>query len=259
MTLLVSICGLALGVLFGAAWVVSVADSAPNLSDLRAQHHHPLTEIFAADGTPLGYVHSNWLYNHVAGNRIPTLMKDATVAIEDRRFWHHGALDYQGIIRAGIKDLFAHNGGLQGASTLTQQLVDVLYLDGTKYAVPGHHDLKYKIIQAKLADQLYRQHSKTWILNSYLNNAPYGTVGGETAIGVGGASQVFFNKPVWKLDLAQIALLAGLPQSPTNYNPFESPGQALTRPASPRASSAGRSGGSRSLKRRSYASRNGPR
>jgi len=227
MSALVAVCGLVVAALLGAGWVVSVADSAPNLNDLKAHQPHPLTEIFASDGTLLGYVHSNTLYNHVARGQIPALMKDATVAIEDRRFWHHGALDYQGIIRAGIRDLFNHGGGLQGASTLTQQLVDNMYLDGTKYAT--HHDLRYKIVQAKLAQQLYAHHSKAWILNSYLNHVPYGTVGGETAIGVGAAAEMFFDKPVWRLNLAQMALLAGLPQSPSQYNPFLYPSLASTR------------------------------
>jgi penicillin-binding protein 1A len=226
-TFLVAFCGLALSALFGAAWVVSVADSAPNLSDLKASQPHPLTAIYTSNGTLLGYVHSNTFYKHVAGNQIPAMMKNATVAIEDRRFWHHGALDYQGIIRAAIRDIFSHGQTLQGASTLTMQLVKIMYLDGTKYA--QHRDLRYKIIQAKLAEQLAAKHSKTWILNAYLNNAPYGTVGGETAVGVGGASLIFFDRPVWKLDLAQMALLAGLPQSPTDYNPFLYPGRALAR------------------------------
>jgi penicillin-binding protein 1A len=227
MTFLVMVCGVALAGLFGAAWVVSVADSAPQLSTLKAHEYHPLTEIFAADGTPLGYIHSNFLYIHVAGNRIPTRVKDATISIEDRRFWHHGALDYQGIIRAAIRDIFNKNGSLQGASTLTQQLVDIKYLDGTKYA--HNHDLKYKIVQADLAEQLASKHSKNWILDSYLNNAPYGVVNGENGVGVGGASEMFFDKPVTQLNLAQAALLAGLPQNPVGFNPFTYPARARTR------------------------------
>jgi penicillin-binding protein 1A len=123
--------------------------------------------------------------------------------------------------------VFGKGGSLQGASTLTMQLVNNRYLDGTKYA--ENHDLKYKIIQAKLAEELGKKHSKDWILDSYLNQVPYGTVNGETALGVGAASQVFFNKPVQKLDLAQVALLAGLPQSPTDYNPFLYPAAARAR------------------------------
>ncbi|HTX31924.1 MAG TPA: transglycosylase domain-containing protein [Solirubrobacteraceae bacterium] len=224
------VCGIAMAALIGAGWVVSVADSAPKLSDLKAQYPHQLTAVYAADGSLLGYIHSDTVYTPVAGDQLPLLLKHATVAIEDRRFYQHGALDYQGIIRAGIRDVFGKGGSLQGASTLTMQLVDNRYLDGTKYA--AQHDLKYKIIQAKEAETLGNQHSKDWILDNYLNQVSYGTVGGETALGVGAASQVFFDKPVQKLDLAQVALLAGLPQSPTNYNPFLYPAAARTRRAS---------------------------
>ncbi len=97
------------------------------------------------------------------------------------------------------------------------QLVDNVYMPRS---LKSNHDLKYKIIQAKLAEQLEAKHSKNWILNSYLNDVPYGTVGGQTAYGVGAASQIFFDKPVSKLTLAQAALLAGLPQAPSQYNPF---------------------------------------
>jgi penicillin-binding protein 1A len=227
MTGLVGICSLALAVLFGVLWVVGVADSAPNLRDLTARNPHPLSRVFAADGTLLGYVHSDTVFSAVATNQIPTSLRHATVAIEDRRFYHHGALDYQGILRAGIKDVFGGNGSLQGASTLTMQLVDNKYLDGTRWA--AHHNLKYKIVQAKLAEQLEKGHTKAWILNSYLNDVPYGTVGGQTAIGVGAAAEMFFNKPVWRLNLAQQALLAGLPQAPSLFNPFIHPGFARGR------------------------------
>src|SRR5436309_5146072 len=79
MTALVSVCCLALGALFGVGWVVAVADSAPNLSELKPHKAHPLTEFFTADGTPLGYVHSSTFYTKVAAHRIPRLMRQATV------------------------------------------------------------------------------------------------------------------------------------------------------------------------------------
>jgi penicillin-binding protein 1A len=229
MTGLVSVCAVVLGALLAVGWVVAVADSAPDLKALTPHNPHPLSEVFAADGTPLGYIHSDTVFNGVSARQIPAMLKRATVAIEDRRFYQHGALDYQGILRAGIKDVFGGGGSLQGASTLTMQLVDNKYLDGTKYAI--HHNLKYKIVQAKLAEQLVKGRTKDWILTNYLNDVPYGTVGGETALGVGAASEVFFNKPVWTLDLAQDALLAGLPQAPSQYNPFLYPGPARTRRA----------------------------
>jgi penicillin-binding protein 1A len=223
---LLAFLGLAIGVLAGVAWVISTARSAPNLSALKPRQPHPLTRIYGADGALLGYVHTDTVFNYISPRRVPKTLKEATVAIEDRRFWQHGALDYQGIVRAGIRDLFGTGKSLQGASTLTMQLVDNMYMP-RRYS--QHHNLKYKIVQAKLAEQLERKHPKTWILDTYLNDVPYGTVDGETAQGVGAASQVFFDKPVWKLSLAQQATLAGLPQSPTDFNPFIRPDLARAR------------------------------
>ncbi len=218
--LLVVLCAGAIGVLTAVGWVVSVADSAPNLNQLTPKNPQPLAKVYAADGSLLGYIPSDTVYDYVAPNQIPNTLKEATVAIEDRRFWQHGALDYQGIVRAGIKDLFSGGDALQGASTLTMQLVNNMYLDGTKY--DADHDIKYKITQAKLAEQLEEHHNKTWILDSYLNHVPYGGLpDGQQSIGVGAAAEMFFSKPVWKLDLAQLALLAGLPQAPGAFDPFE--------------------------------------
>ena len=215
------------GLLAVAGWVVNVAQSAPDLSTLKPQTPGSPSQVFAANGTSLGYIWSPDVHNEVAGTKIPQIVKEATIAIEDRRFYQHGALDYQGIVRAAIKDAF-NGSSLQGASTLTMQLVDNVYLP---QKLRDQRDLKYKIIQAKLAEQLESKHSKNWVLDSYLNDVPYGTVGGQTAYGVGAASKMFFDKPVQKLTLAQAALLAGLPQAPSQYNPFIDSGAARRRRA----------------------------
>ena len=226
MTGVLIVCALTVGALAIAGWVVNVAHSAPNLSSLKPYVPGSPSQVFAADGTSLGYIWSPSVHNEIAGDKIPQMLKDATIAIEDRRFYQHGALDYQGIVRAAIKDAVKGGNGLQGASTLTMQLVDNTYLP---HRYRNNHDLKYKIVQAKLAEQLEAQHSKDWILNNYLNDVPYGTVGGQTAYGVAAASQIFFDKPVQKLSLAQFALLAGLPQAPSSYNPFLHKADALHR------------------------------
>ncbi len=220
---LLAVSAAALGALAIAGWVAAVADSAPNLDQ-----RHPATpgansQVFASDGSSLGFIHSSVLRSPVPTSQVPNLLKDATVAIEDRRFYQHGALDYTGILRAAIKDVFQGGSTLQGASTLTMQLVNQLYLRN------HNRDLRYKIIQAKLAQQLEKAHKKNWILTQYLNDVPYGTVAGQTAYGVGAASEVFFNKPVSQVDLAQAALLAGMPQAPSEYNPFLAPGLARQR------------------------------
>src|ERR1019366_3763389 len=164
-----------------------------------------------------GYIWSPTLHTAIPGSQIPPLVKRATIAIEDRRFYQHGALDYQGILRAAVKDALSGGNSLQGGSTLTMQLVDNLYLP---QQIRATHNLKYKIIQAKLAEELASLHNKNWILDSYLNDVPYGTVFGQTAYGVEAASQ---------MSLSQAALLAGLPQAPSEYNPFRHPAAARHR------------------------------
>jgi penicillin-binding protein 1A len=225
-TALLTVSAVAIAALLAVGWVVATADSAPNLSSLPARHANPPTAIYASDGSLLGYVQTDTISNYVTPSQIPQRLKEATIAIEDRRFYQHGALDYQGILRAGVKDLLGQSNSLQGASTLTQQLVNQVYLPVQFHE---HRDLKYKIVQAKLAEQLEAKHTKNWILNQYLNNVPYGTTNGEEAIGVGAAALMFFNRPVWKINLAQMSLLARLPQSPTQYNPTVDPKLAMQR------------------------------
>jgi len=226
LTLMLTICALAVGGLAVAGWVVNVTHAAPDITHLKPAVPGQPSEVFAADGEPLGYIWSPDLHAAVTASQIPPILKAATIAIEDRRFYQHGALDYQGILRAAIKDAVSGGDSLQGASTLTMQLIDNVYLPPQ---IRANHNLKYKIVQAKLAEQLENIHDKNWILTSYLNDVPYGTVGGQTAYGVQAAAQMFFNKPVSQLDLAQSALLAGLPQAPSEYNPFIDSGAARRR------------------------------
>jgi penicillin-binding protein 1A len=222
------VCALVVGAVSIAGWVVNVAHTAPNLSSMKALTPGSPSQVFAANGTSLGYIWSPDIHYGVSGSRIPTVVKDATVAIEDRRFYQHGALDYQGILRAAIKDAVSGGHSLQGASTLTMQLVDNLYLS---HKLRDTRDLKYKIAQAKLAEQLAAEHTKPWILDGYLNEVPYGAVGNQEAYGVGAAALMFFDKPVQKLSLPQAALLAGLPQAPSAYNPFTESAAAKRRRA----------------------------
>jgi penicillin-binding protein 1A len=212
-----SICGIALAALAVVGWVVGVAESAPDINQLKPKDPGQLSEVFAADGSSLGFIQSDILRSVVHNQQIPANLKKATVAIEDRRFYKHKGIDYQGILRAAIKDIFGGGKSIQGGSTLTMQLVRNIYLSDQ---LKGKRTVKRKIVEAKLAEELEKNHTKQWILTTYLNDVAYGTWGGQTAVGVGAASQMFFNKPVWQLDLAQSALLAGLPQAPSQYNPF---------------------------------------
>jgi len=112
---------------------------------------------------------------------------------------------------------------VEGGSTITQQLVRSLCIPDPEQT------LERKIIEAKLAQEYAERHSRREILGAYLNVATYGTVEGATAVGVGAASRIYFSRPVWKLNLRQAALLAGLPQSPSRYNPILYPERAKVR------------------------------
>ncbi|HSZ15277.1 MAG TPA: transglycosylase domain-containing protein [Solirubrobacteraceae bacterium] len=213
---------LATGAIAAVAFVVHVVQSAPSTKHLRPRVSGGNTQVFAADGTRLGFIQSDELRTPVGWGEIPANVKDATVAIEDQRFYRNDGIDLTGIFRAAVKDLL-HGAAVQGASTITMQLMRNLYLGGDQ------HTVKQKLIEAAMAVEYSKEHSKRSILTSYLNSVPYGTVGGQTAIGVQAAARIFFNKPVSELDLEQSALLAGLPQAPSQYNPFLDPQAARER------------------------------
>jgi penicillin-binding protein 1A len=220
----------ALGVLGAVGWVVSVATSAPALDTIKPQDQGAASVIYSADGHRLGFISNDVLRTPVTGGQIPQVARDATVAIEDRRFFEHKGVDFEGVIRAAVKNLESKN-DVQGGSTLTMQLIRNLYTkDTVRTGVEGY---KRKIREAKLAEELENQHpgrrGKRWILDQYLNNVPYGTVGGKTAVGIQAAARIFYDKPASKLTLAQAALLAGLPQAPSLYNPFLSAAKAEAR------------------------------
>jgi penicillin-binding protein 1A len=204
---------LVIGVLAAVGFVLNVAHDTRPLSERHAHIGGGTSEIYAADGERLGAIQSDELRTPVGWSEIPADLKNATVAIEDQRFYKDDGIDVTGIFRAAVKDL-VHGQALQGASTITMQLVRNLYLGGDE------HTLKQKIAEAKLALEYNKHHSKRSILNSYLNDVDYGTLGGQTTIGVQAAARIFFDKSVSQLDLEQCALLAGLPQAPSQYNPL---------------------------------------
>jgi penicillin-binding protein 1A len=199
-------------------WVVSTAASAPALTTLKERDPGSNTEVLAADGTRLGFISADELSRPVSGDDLPQLLKDATIAIEDERFYKHQGVDYEGIVRAAVKNFLSRE-TVEGGSTLTMQLVKNLYTeDRTREGLAGY---QRKIREAKLAEELENEHSKEWILEKYLNTTPYGTVGGQTAIGAEAAARIYFDKRAKRLDLHEAALIAGLPQAPSAYSPIQ--------------------------------------
>jgi len=220
--------GIAIGVLSFVGYVISVAASGPSLSDLRPKKQGSNSIIYARDGTQLAVIQADRLRTEIPSGVMPRTMRQATVAIEDKRFYKHHGVDFEGVVRAAIKN-FENKKTVQGGSTLTMQLIKNLYTDDRS------RDYKRKIREAKLAEELEDVHpgkdGKEWILTKYINNVPYGTVGGQTAYGVQAAARIFFDKRARDLTLAESALLAGLPQAPSDYNPFHNPERATRRRA----------------------------
>jgi penicillin-binding protein 1A len=221
-TLTVLVATVVIGALSAVGYVIAIADSAPDISRLKPIDKGATSVVYAADGSRLGYVQSDTVRTPIRWQDMPVAIRQGTIAIEDRRFYHHGGVDIAGIARAAFKDVTTGK-PLQGGSTITQQLVRNLYIKDPK------RDLKRKIREAKMADDLEKLHTKSWILHEYLNDVPYGTVDGRTAVGIEAAARVFFYRRARDLTLAQAALLAGLPQAPSQFNPFREPTAALQR------------------------------
>ena len=173
--------------------------------------------VFARDGSVLGSIPAERNREPVSNRQMSKWLPRATVSIEDRRFYQHGGVDYEGIARAAWKDVTAGK-VVEGGSTITQQLVRNLYIGQEK-------TLKRKVKEACLAIKLSSKWPKSKILNEYLNTVYYG----NHAYGVEAASQTYFSKPASQLTLLESAMLAGLPQAPSIYDPFHSPQAALDR------------------------------
>ncbi|HSW37254.1 MAG TPA: transglycosylase domain-containing protein [Candidatus Saccharimonadales bacterium] len=148
----------------------------------------------------------------VSSKDISPYMKQATIAIEDKDFYKHGAFDVRGIMRAGLHDVFGGGGSVQGGSTITQQLVKLNEQWTTNRTVAR------KVKELILAVELEREYSKDDILTGYLNIAPYGGIeyGAETA------ARDYFHTDAKSLTLAQAATLAAMPQAPSYYSPYSS-------------------------------------
>ncbi len=208
-----------LGVLtLGLRTAVAIGEDVPKLEDQKSVVLAETSRIYAADGTLLAYLHGVENRTLIGGERIPQVVKDAIVAIEDERFYQHKGVDFEGILRAAYRDLEAGK-VTEGASTITQQLVGNLYLDRTDKSITR------KFREAALAWQLETKMSKDEILDAYLNTVYFGS----NAYGVQAAARTYYDKDPKDLTLAEAALLAGLPQAPTAYSPRVNPAAAVER------------------------------
>jgi penicillin-binding protein 1A len=173
--------------------------------------------VYAADGSLLGSIPAERNREPVSLARMSHWLPSSTIAIEDRRFYEHGGVDYVGIARALWRDVGAGK-VVEGGSTISQQLVRNLYTGRER-------TFDRKVKEACLAIKLSNLWSKDRILEGYLNTVYYG----NHAYGVEAAAQTYFSRHASQLTLPQAALLSGLPQAPSIYDPFHNPTAAIAR------------------------------
>ncbi|MHB9037936.1 MAG: transglycosylase domain-containing protein [Armatimonadota bacterium] len=184
---------------------INLSNVLPSVGDFEAPE---ATIIYSSDNVILGRIYREDRTN-VPLNDIPKNLANATVAIEDKRFYHHSGIDMKGIARAIWQNVRGQRMA-QGGSTITQQLARNVYLTQRK-------SMSRKVQEAVLAILMERNFTKQKILELYMNQVYYGS----GAFGVQAASRVYFGKDVDKLDLSQCAMLAGMPQKPSGYSPHE--------------------------------------
>jgi penicillin-binding protein 1A len=205
---------LALGALAIAVYVAR--SQLPSFEELKSSPNGQMIRVHAADGTvivSLGPSYGEWL----PISRIPTLMRDATVSVEDRRFRSHIGVDPIGLARS-VKVRYERGRWIQGGSTITQQLARTVFLNNQK-------KFGRKFREAILALAIERKFSKDEILELYLNKVYYG--GG--AYGIDAASRKFFGHGADRLSLAEAAVIAGLVKAPSNYSPTADAAAAVGR------------------------------
>ncbi len=188
----------------------------PQIRSLESYMPSATTRVYSSDNVLLAEFFTE-KRDPVSLTDIPSYLKEALIATEDRNFYRHSGVDVKGILRAIVKDIMARD-FVEGASTITQQLSKTLFLTPRK-------TLDRKIKEAILAFQLERRYTKDEILTLYLNQVYFGS----GAYGAESAAKIFFGKSVAELTLSECALIAGMPKAPSRYSPLVNPELALKR------------------------------
>jgi penicillin-binding protein 1A len=207
------------GVAGAAGMLWHFSKDLPDYSQLQDYEPPVMTRVHATDGSLVAeYAKERRLYIPIQA--VPKLVLNAFLAAEDKSFYEHGGLDFQGIARAGI--LYMQNIGTnrrpQGASTITQQVAK-------NFLLTNEISFDRKIKEALLSLKIERTYSKDKILELYLNEIYLGL----GAYGIAAASLIYFDKSVHELTLAEAAYLAALPKAPTNLHPFRQRDRAVER------------------------------
>lgn len=201
-------------VLVAGVWAFSL--DLPSPDNLTHRSIPQSTEIYDRNGELLYQVYRDQNRTLVELKDVPQVVIDATLAAEDKNFYSHPGIDIGGLAFATYQTFF--NGSIQGGSTITQQLVK-------KALLTDERTIQRKVKEAILSLRIEQRYTKSEILQMYLNEVPYG----GQVYGIKAAAETYFDKDLEELTLSEAALLAGLPQSPTNYSPFDHPKMALDR------------------------------
>lgn len=189
--------------------VYSFYNALPKPQDIGTVNFALSTHLYDRNGKALFDFYKDQQRTPVRLKDLPPYVSQATIAIEDKDFYRHNGISLVSGIARAFRDTFFRNQGVQGGSTITQQLVKTALLTPER-------TITRKLKEAIIALETERVYSKDEILEMYLNQVPFG----GSAYGIEEASKKFFGKDAKSLTLSEAALLAGLPQAPTNYSPF---------------------------------------
>ena len=202
--------------LAGVASLELYLSSLPPINNLEQFKPNIVTKIYSADDEIIK-TFTAYTYEKVDLKDIPDNLKKALIATEDKNFYRHHGYDLAGIARSSVQNIMAGH-TVQGASTLTQQLARVLFLNNER-------TFDRKLKELFVAARIEKTISKDQILEMYMNNVYLGA----GAYGVEGAAQIYFDKHLKDCTLPELALIAGLPQAPSVYNPFNNMDLAVKR------------------------------
>lgn len=203
-------------VLAGVASLQLYLSSLPPINNLEQFKPNIVTKIYSSDGEIIK-TFTAYTYEKIELKDIPENLKKALIATEDKNFYRHHGYDMTGLARSTVQNLMAGH-VVQGASTITQQLARVLFLNNER-------TFDRKLKELFIAARIEKTISKDQILEMYMNNVYLGA----GAYGVEGAAQIYFDKHLKDCDLAELALIAGLPQAPSVYSPFNNMDLAVKR------------------------------
>jgi penicillin-binding protein 1A len=226
---------LLLGMFFGTVGVVAAgiggavafayySENLPEFDDVSQYRPKLATRVTSVDGRLIGEFYTERRIV-VPYERIPKRLIQAFIAAEDKKFFDHHGIDYLGIINAVLQKVTGQRDKLRGASTITQQLAKSLLISSEGFASATERSLKRKAREAILALRLENTLNKEEIIWLYLNQVYLG----HGAHGVQAAAENYFRKDVFELTLAEMSVLAGLPQAPSRFSPFVNPTAARNR------------------------------